>query len=206
MKQNLALQRGFTILEFIVSFGIVAIILLAAIQLQNYIALQQDYTLNSYLTVETADATVTTLSRELRGARNAEDGAYALQVAGDQEIVFYSDYDNDDRIEKIHYFLDGAELKKGIIEPTDYPISYPQGNENIFVLSSDIRNGSAPVFSYYNGDWPTDTLNNPLPVQNRLASTRTIKIELIVNTNQIEIENDYETSSFVSIRSLKDNL
>lgn len=95
------------------------------------------------------------------------------------------------------------ELKKGIIEPTGSPVQYPLEQEKITILSSYVRN-SPPIFTYYNGDWPEDTINNPLPTPARLQETKLMQVYLVINVNPNRPPQDFELESFVQLRNLKE--
>lgn len=76
------------------------------------------------------------------------------------------------------------------------------------VVADFIRNSSEePIFEYYNGDWPGDTVNNPLPPGERLLNTRLVKIYLVVNVSEGPIgPQPFDISQTVNLRNLKDNL
>jgi len=94
------------------------------------------------------------------------------------------------------------EFKKGVIEPTGSPPNYPLDQEKVWTLSSYVRN-SPPIFEYYNGNWPEDTINNPLPAPARLQETKLMKVYLVVNVNPNRPPTEYELVSFVQLRNLK---
>jgi hypothetical protein len=189
-----------------VSIFIIAFVLLAIYTLQSFLQQQESYTVNAYLSVETANYTLQNLLREIRNARRGDNGAYTLEIVNDQNLAFYTDTDNDGHSERIRYFLNGTVLKKGLIEPTGFPVTYPSQNEIITTVAENVRNGSQPLFYYYNSAWPGDTAHNPLVAASRQANTRMIKVHLIVNTNPTLVKADYDVQSQVQIRTLKDNL
>ena len=128
-----------------------------------------------------------------------------MDTTNDQEIIYYSDYDYDGTVERIRYTLSGTRLTKGVIEPSGDPITYQLSDESEFALSEIIRNGTDPIFYYYNSDWPEDTTNNPLVLEERIAETRYIKIFLNSNTKADSSEFDYELESDVKLRSIIEN-
>lgn len=199
------LRSGFTLVELLVVPVIITILGGAVLGLQYLVNQSQISAWKSYLGVEDANLIVSSLNRELRNARAGNDGSYALDTTDDQQIIFYSDYDFDGITERIRYTLTGTQLVKGIIEPTTPPITYPSNTEIIKTLSPYVRNGSNPIFYYYNGDWPQDTTNNPLALADRISDTRLIRISLTTNTNPQEPRTNYSLESYVQIRILKDN-
>ena len=63
-------------------------------------------------------------------------------------FTFYSDIDSDGVKERVRYFKDNLDFKKGIIEPTGDPLEYVLGNETISTLTGALENVD-PIFNYY---------------------------------------------------------
>jgi len=207
----------------------------------------------SQITDEVSDV-VDLFVREVRETRDGADGSFPLSLAQDQEIVFYSDVDDDNLAERVRYYLVGTDLYRQVFEWIPGSTSYPcQGGCNIChkpgesnndinipetawpaheahadflglcsqwpgpggggspttsetILSSHVRNGSNPVFYYYNGDWPGDVLNNPIPAGTRLLETRLVTIQLSIDLTENYAAGEFTASSSASIRNLKSNL
>ena len=81
---------------------------------------------------------------------------------------------------------------------------YMTGSEKI--VAAYIQVGIDPIFSYYNSSWPTDEINNPLILENRLLDTRLMQIQVNVNINPDTNPDDFNVSTYVHLRNLKDNL
>lgn len=205
-KSEKKLSDGFTFLEVVIGLGIVMAILGAVVGIQIMVRNSYEFTFNTSITVEHANTVSGQMVRIIRNARAADNGAYTLDTVGDQELILYSNIDNDPQTERVRYFLDGTELKRGVIEPTGFPVDYPTGNEVVKILGEHIQNGSDPIFFYYNSDWPTDTVNNPLGTSGRLSDTRFIQISVKVNANPDRTESDFVLAPFAQLRNLKDNL
>ena len=141
-----------------------------------------------------------------REARSGDNGAWTLEQTDDNTIVFFSDVTGDSRTDRVRYFLDGTDLKKGVIEPTQVPVSYPTINEQITTIASFVNLAGNPLITYYNGSWPSDTVNNPLSNANRILNTRYVSVYLRIDVNPDYAAQPYELTSGVTIRSLKDNL
>ena len=95
---------------------------------------------------------------------------------------------------------------RAITEPTLPPVTYPAGGETVTTVVTGIDTSLGPVFGYYNGDWPGDTVNNPLPAGSQIADTKYVTVYLRININPNTGAAPYELTSGTSIRSLKDNL
>lgn len=200
MKNN-----GFTLLEILIGSAIVVGLVAGVMFLQFSLGSSQLEAFRNYINTSEADAATSEFVKEIRTAKQSDSGAYLLDTVDDSEIVFYSDIDYDGSAERVRYTLNGTTLEKGIIEPTGNPIEYLQENESARILSENVRNSSDPLFYYYNGDWPEDTINNPLPGGVRLSDTKSIGILLMVNSNPNISSNNYVTESSANIRTLKEN-
>jgi len=95
-----------------------------------------------------------------------------------------------------------AVFKKGITQPTGWPVKYLTENEDVLIISENIQNEvrGEPVFTYYDGD------NNLLGSEDRLEKTTFIKVKLIINVNPNRPPEDFILESSTQIRNLKTNL
>ncbi|MCX7928607.1 MAG: prepilin-type N-terminal cleavage/methylation domain-containing protein [Patescibacteria group bacterium] len=198
-------NKGFTLVEVLIVASITVVLGLAILGLQYIISQNQVEVWRNYLSVDEANSNISTMARELRNAKTAENGAYALERAADSELIFYSDYNYDGRVDRIRYTLSGNSLIKGVIEPTGFPVNYPRQNEKIKVVAENVRNGTTPIFYYYNENWPQDTTNNPLNTPTRLSDTKLMRLYLEINPKENNNRN-YILETYIQIRSLKENL
>jgi len=201
-KDNKNNVRGFTLIEILVASAIMVILAVAFLGIQYILSENQTSAWRNYLSIENANGAVSVLAKELRSATVSEIGSYPLEVANDQEIIFYSDYDYDGEVERIRYTLSGTILIKGVVEPTGDPLTYDSGGEKQKNVTEIVRNSTNPVFYYYNSGWPTDTANNPLALANRISDTRQVKIDLRTNPDPNDPSFDYILESDVKIRML----
>jgi len=197
------LQSAFTLIELLVFIGILTLIGVVFLGFQFIITQNQLSAWRNYLNIEDANRILTEMAKELRNAKESDLGSYPLESANDQEIIFYSDIDNDNATEKVRYKLTGTVLEKGVIEPQGSPISYPQSEEKVASLSDNIRNLATPVFYYYNSDWPQDAVNNPLIQSQRISETKLIYVSLRFNTEDNDPQRDYVLDSYIRVRMLQ---
>jgi hypothetical protein len=97
--------RAFTLLETVIAISFFSII---TFFVSNFIV--SSYRIYYYdkeqsMAVDQARRGVETMIKELREARDGDNGSYPIETADDKQIVFYSDIDNDGKAEKIRYFL-----------------------------------------------------------------------------------------------------
>lgn len=194
-------SKGFTLIEILVFMGILVILAAGFLGLQYVFSQNQVTVWQNYLNVEDANNIMANLAKEIRDARQSELGTYLLDTADDSQIVFFSDIDYDDVTEKVRYTLTGNALVKGVTKPEGSPITYPSSSEIVTTLTTNIRNGANPVFYYYNSDWPSDVVNNPLAPADRISQTRIVRIIIVTNTKD-ETDTDYALESSVRIRML----
>jgi len=200
-------QKGFSLIEAIVVIFIFLLSLAAVSSFTIYFYRAYGYNFQQIQAVNEARRGIETMVREIREARYGDDGSYPLKEAGDFQFIFYGDIDSDDAVERVRYFLDGINFKKGIIEPSGDPPQYVLTDENVSILSTDVRNTPTEViFTYYNGDWPTDTVNNPLSTLTRLTDTKLLHVYLKVNIDPNRPPDNFELESDAQIRNLKTNL
>jgi hypothetical protein len=156
--------------------------------------------------VGTVEQTMTRMVRDIREARQGDDGGWPIISAADNELIFFSDVTNDGRADRVRYFIQGTELIRGVIEPTTVPVSYPQANEKIQIIMSNVSLGGKPLFTYYNGYYPVLPTGNPIPTGSRLLNTRLVTIYLRIDLTPNFSSLPFEASASVHIRSMKDNL
>lgn len=199
-------QNGYTLIEILMAIGIATFVIAAVVGIQLAVKESYNFSFNTLVTVDHANGAVQEMGRAVRNARSADNGAYALVTLSDQEIIFYGNSDDDAGTERIRYFLEGNELKRGVIEPSSFPIEYPLTEETVTPLTEHVQNGTNPVFYYYNEDYPTDQTNNPLVQAQRLSQTSFMRIVLTINATVDRPEAAYELEAFAQIRNLKTNL
>lgn len=89
------------------------------------------------------------------------------------------------------------EFRKGVIQPVGDPASYPADQEQIYVLSSFVRN-VPPIFEYF--DAQGDKI---IEYPARLIDTKLMKVFLSVDQNPDRDPPPFELESAVQLRNLK---
>lgn len=199
-------KKGFSLIEIIVLIAIFAIIMAALSMFIFRTYRAYSYNLQQVVAINEARRGIETMIKEIREAKYGEDGSYPISEAGDFNFIFYGNIDQDSAAERIRYFLEGTEFKKGVVEPTGDPPQYELSGETVSALSFYVQNGATPVFAYYNGDWPGDTVNNPLPTLTRLTDTKLMHVYLKINVDPARPPDDFILESDTQIRNLKTNL
>lgn len=199
-------MKGYTLLELILAiFLFSSIVGFVSFFFLSYLR-AYSFSFEHQRIINEAQGGMTQMIREIRKIRNGDNGSWPIIQADDYSFVFYADVTNDGRTDRVRYFLDGTELKRGVIEPTAVPVSYPPQQETITTIARFVQATSSAMFRYYNGDWPGDTINNPLPPSQRILNTRFVEITLTIYPTNQSVAKPFTLSSGVTIRSMKTNL
>ncbi len=143
-------KEGFTLVESLVTLAIFSLILGAVLMGAFYILRDYSYGSEQSQAVEEARRGLETMIKELREAMPGDNGAYPIEKASDDEIIFYSDIDKDGKAEKVRYFWGSTEEKS----LTKECVSFSKGG-SCSVSFSDFLNGdlkSAKVKISIEGD------------------------------------------------------
>lgn len=197
-------HSGFTLIELLISMVIMTILGLAVLGLQYILSQNRQVAIENFNTVDRANISVSDMLKEIRTVRFSDAGTYPIESANDNEIIFYSDIDFDNDAERIRYTLNDNVLERGVVEPVG--TTYPVNTEKVKTITDLVRNSENPLFTYYNSNWPTDTVNNPLASPPSLANIKIIKIYIRINTEDTDPNNDFILETYATLRTLKDNL
>lgn len=212
MNNNLQCSRppsvGFTLLEVLVVIGIVAVLMVAGATVATSGFEQQLFMRRQNDALEEAKRGIEVMVEEIREAADGDNGAYPIELADDYTFIIFSDIDVDAITERVRYFVENEELKKGTIEPSGVPLVYNSNDEIVVTVASFVVNqtNTLPVFRYYNKDYPGDLVNNPLSTPATIADVTLVEVRLLVNTNPVKAPDNLQIDSFVQIRNVKSNL
>jgi type II secretory pathway pseudopilin PulG len=197
---------GFSLIETLIAVTLVIIVIAGVAALFTFFFRNYSFSFDQQQSVQSASTALTQILREVREARISENGAWPIVEALDNSFTFYGDVTGDLRSDRVRYFLDGNTLKRGVVEPAGVPAVYDPLTEKVTTVADYVYQDGRPTFTYYNGNWPGDAVNNPLPPASRLSSTRYIEMYLRIDTELGGGSAAFETYSGVSLRNLKDNL
>jgi type II secretory pathway pseudopilin PulG len=196
---------AFTLIE-ILSVMFIMLLLFSGILTVFSSTLKANTSLNNDLTAQMeVRHSFNTMVANLRSASPSGIGDYAIAAASSTGLIYYSDIDSDGVMERVHYFLSGATLKVGLIEPSGNPLSYNTANEKVSDLIHNVANGGAAIFSYYNGNYSGGS-SSPLTYPLNISAIRLIKVDVLIDKDPANMPAPIEFTTQVSIRGLKDNL
>lgn len=191
-------MKGFTLIETVIAIIVSSLVFLAVFGFIYYFYRASGYNLNQIAAVNSARKGVEVMVREVREATYSDEGAYPIKEAQDQSFTFYSDIDKDQNVERVRYFLDNDNLKKGTLKVAGDPSQYLEENEEIKILSRDVRNGTEAIFTYYDQD------NNQVVDLQRYTDIRLIRVKLIVNVEPNRPPDEFTLYSSAQLRNLKE--
>lgn len=197
------MTRGLSLIEITIGMGIMSVLMIGAI---TFAARLTEFPETTVAAIEQEQSTRTALEQmvdTLRRMTPSETGTYPIESATDSSIAFYVNIDSDNARERVRYFIDGTELKRGMIEPADNPAVYDINQETRATIARDVRIPS-PLFTYYDGTYAgvEQPLLPPIPTQN----IRYIGIAVTINENPAKPPAAFTLHSGVTPRALKDNL
>lgn len=101
-------MKGFTLIETIVAIFIFTLLTGALFGFVVSAYKVHGYGWEQSLAIREAQRGIETMVKELREAQPSEQGSFPIEIAQDKEIIFYSDIDKDEQIERVRYFLGGT--------------------------------------------------------------------------------------------------
>jgi prepilin-type N-terminal cleavage/methylation domain-containing protein len=206
MKQcSLSHPKGITLIEVLIAMSIVLIIMQGFTTMFLRAWQSNKFTLEMGLASSAAQRAVNKIVVELRGVQQSEHGAYPLASAQDNELVVYTDIEDDGTVERVRFYLDTVtkEVKLGVREPdlTTVPPTYATGDGTTRVLAQYVVNTSSqPLFTYYADDYPTVT--TPLTTPANVGGVQLVKMQVYINIDPNQAPNNIMNESFVDLRNL----
>lgn len=201
-------NRGLTLIEMIVAISIFSIGIAGFSMLFLRVWKVNSFTLESGQIVLASSRSLNLMIKEIRKARQADNGNFTIKRAEDFDLTVYVDEDKDDVTEQVHYFLDSGagELKKGVSNPSGSPAVYPEGDQVVTTLLTHVVNTDVqPVFSYFDVNYFGRQEEEPLSLPIVLPEVRLVKIHLWVNIKPQSAPDYLNLESFVELRNLNEN-
>ena len=204
-KLEINQQKGFTLIEVMISVLIFTLLGLGVIELVSSMVSTGNKTSVFLASSDQGRKLSYQIMNELRNAVTASTGAYALNLANDQELIFFSNVDGGTDIERVRYYLSNGKLYRGVVKASGSPLIYNLGSEVVSVVQNDVANGATPLFYYYSDTY--DGSGSPLTQPVNIVQVKFLKLNLqIFNKGGVTNTNFYTVTACGSIRSIKTNL
>lgn len=195
---------GFTLIEVVMTIAIFTAIAYGLIALISNVFTNANQQGSLLTGSDQARRVAFTLTSELRNATYGANGAYSLGQTDNQQLVFYSNIDNQSDIEKVRYYVQNAKLYKGVTKPTGS--TYNPAQEAVAAVVDDLGNAAAPVFYYYDGTYNGNT-DNFLTQPVNINQVKFIRLNLMVlKKGGVVNTTTYTVTAGSTVRQLKDNL
>ena len=195
-------KQGFSVVEILVSMGILAIVLWAVANFQAGVFTQNNFIRSSLNADSEVRSAIKQMIKEIRGATQSDTGGYLISSATKNSLTFFSDIDGSGLRSQVRYYLSGTTtLMRGVIKPTGSPLAYVAGNEKLSTLVKNVANTNQEVFYYYDQGYTGSESALTYPIN--VASVRLIKIVITADENTNLPPPPITMESQVAIRSLK---
>ena len=204
--RNFKLNRGFTLIELLISVAIFLLVFTGVAVLISNVISSSSTQAGLLADSDQARKLAFGIVGELRNAQVSSTGAYSLESAGPQSLIFFSNIDGGTDVERVRYFSQNGKLYKGVIKPYGNSMSYSPSREKISVVQNNLANAADPIFYYYDGTYEGVT-DNYLAQPVSVTSVKFVKVDLrILNKAGVNNTNFYSITASGAIRNLKTNL
>jgi len=198
-------NKGFSLIEIIVAISISALFITAAAGFLSYGFNLRDIFFEQLSTQNEGRKLTQNFINELRRAESSDIGGYALEKAGEQELIFYSNVDGGSDRERVRYFLSGNTLKKGINKSGGAPQSYISSTEIIVDAVHDIHSPTATLFYYYDESYAGSDTAVPLAQPVDATAVRVVEFRLTLEENPRLSPAPLSLSAKAMMRNFKSN-
>jgi type II secretory pathway pseudopilin PulG len=191
-------QRGMTFIEMLVWISVFLAAMWAIVGSILGFYRANTYTLEQAQAVSEARRSIESVVKTIREANYSSEGAYPIISMATSSISFYADIDSDLLVERVRYFVQGNELKRGVIDPSGDPPVYT-APETITTVAYFIRNTTQGVdtFQFYNAAG-AEIIN-----MSQISSLRFVRIDTVVNVSPDKLPNELMLRSSATLRNLR---
>lgn len=201
---NVLHNKGITLIETAIALAIASLIVVVVGAFARDVFYFNDILQIGLNNVTEARKVLRPFANEVRSAQPSNIGAFALAQTATSSFAFYSDIDNDGVRERVRYFLEGDEFRKGIIEPTGSPLVYNPAHESVVKVIRDVVATDA-IFNYYDSAYAGGTTTPALAHPVAPANVRLVRVDLTVDANPNRAPSLMTVTTQVTVRNLKDN-
>lgn len=195
-------QSGVSLVELVIVVGVGSLLTLAIFQFAgNTLQYRNEFGGRLQL-LDDVRQIMRPMSGVIRQAQDSSVGDYAIEEAASTTLTVFSDIIDNGYRERVRYFLENGELKRGVTVPSGQPLEYDIANEEIETLMRNVIN---MTLLYYNEDYrgATSALIHPFPV----SDIRMVEVIVSIDDDPNRDPNPLgEVSMFVQLRNLKNNL
>lgn len=197
-------SRGFSMLEMIVVIGLFILFAGTIAELLIWGNHGKDVVFEQLSKQNDGRLASQNFLNDLRRASYSSIGAYPIELAAPNQIIFYSNVDVDSWKERVRYFVSTTTLRRGLTKPTGTPLTYNINNEEIVDIAYDLNN-TTTIFYYYDQNYDgvnnTSTMSFPIDI----AKIRMVGIKLWLDLHPNVSPAPLYIEGKTEIRNLKSN-
>lgn len=186
-----------TVIEASVWIAVFLSAMLALTTSVLYLYRTSNYTIQQAAATASAQHGIDLMVRTIREASYASNGAYPVISLAANDLKFYADVDGDLGVEKVHYYLSGTLLIKGLVDPTGDPPVYT-GAEATSTISDYVRNiaQNTPLFTYF------DKNGNQVNNYTKIGDVRFVTADLLIDVDPNRTPVPVDLRSSAAMRNL----
>lgn len=190
-------SRGFTLIETLVWIVVFTAAMFATVSSLLYFYRTNSYAIEQATATASAQRGLEQIMRVIREGAYSSQGAFPIVSIDEHDFIFYADIDDDALIERVHYYIDGTDLMRGVVEATGNPPDYT-GSETTTVVAQYVRNVDQEIatFRYF------DELGVEITNYANWTAVRFVQVALAVNITEGTLPNQYTLNSSAAIRNL----
>lgn len=202
-KRTLNRRAGFTLLEMIIVFGLFAVVTVVIGIFSADISSLGGFVQKNLENQQDLEQVFQLIVTEIRSMAPSGTGAYPIGSASTSSLSFYVDYDKDNIVERIRYFVATSTVERGVIEPTGSPAVYATSSEVMKTVVRNVVATSTPLFRYYDANYTG--AQAPLVPPIDIPSIRLIKVFVLADTNPGVTPEPTAYLRTITIRNLRNN-
>lgn len=188
---------GITLIETLVWIAVLISAMLATTSTLLYFYRTNAYAIEQATAVTSAQRGLEQMMRTIREGAYSSEGAFPVVSIAAHDFVFYADVDDDALIERVHYYISGTDLVRGIVNASGNPPNYTSA-EATSTLAEYVRNTAQSIttFRYF------DEIGSEITNYTNWTSVRFVTVTLAVNINTTTLPNQLTLASSAAIRNL----
>lgn len=192
--------KAFSLVEIIIVVFILSLLGITVFKFQYDVFYLNDFLSQNLASQEKASRALKMMTSEIRTASPSSLGTYPLLETATSSFIFYSNIDADSHKERVRYFIEDGNLKKGVTKAVGDPVVYDTSNEVVTEIVDNVLNTDTSVFTYYNSDYDgtSEALQEPFDI----SEVSLVKVTLIIGTDPMDSSMNFVLSTQVSMRNL----
>ncbi len=151
--------RGVTIIELVVVLGFSVIVVMVAALIEDQLTRVAGFVNQELSNQQGLEQVFQEFQTNARSMGPSSIGAYPIEQATANNLVFYSDVDVDGVYERVRYTINSSTLEQGIIKPTGNPLVYATSSEKVRTLATGVLAASSS-FSYFGSTYTGDIIQS----------------------------------------------